>query len=201
MLVVLVLVFLVMLVVLVFVFLVMLVFMFAFVLVFVFLVMLVFMFAFVLVLVFLIMLVMLVFVFLVMLVLVFLVMLVVLVLVFLVMLVVLVLVSMLVFVAVSVVMDMARHAIIRRETADGQADEPAAADEGQASRHIFRFNAAVLQEPRPDFPLFRDQFGKPGDGVIVRVARHAIDVNGERTRAQVHAAGAGHAIGHGLIAH
>ena len=98
-------------------------------------------------------------------------------------------------------MDMARHAIIRRETANGQADEPAAADEGQASRHIFRFNAAVLQEPRSGFPLLRDQFGKPGDGVIARVARHAIDMNGERAYAQVHAAGAGHAIGHGLIAH
>ena len=112
-----------------------------------------------------------------------------------------VLVSMLIFVSVSVVMDMARQAIIRREPADGQADEPAAADEGQASRHIFRFNAAVLQEPRPDFPLFRDQFGKPRDGVITRVARHAIDMNGEGAYAQVHAAGAGHAIGHGLIAH
>ena len=164
--------------------------------------MLVFMFAFVLVLVFLVMLVvlvMLVFVFLLMLI-----MLVVLVLVFLlmlIMLVVLVLVSMLVFVSVSVVMGMARHAIIRRETADGQTDEPAAADERHASRHIFRFNAAVLQEPRPDFPLLRDQLGKPGDGVIVRVARHAIDMNGEGACAQVHAAGAGHAIGHGLIAH
>ena len=112
-----------------------------------------------------------------------------------------VLMSMLVFVSVSVVMGMARQAIIRREPADGQADEPAAADEGQASRHIFRFNAAVLQEPRPDFPLFRDQFGKPRDGVITRVARHAIDMNGEGAYAQVHAAGAGHAIGHGLIAH
>ena len=185
--------------VLVLVFLVVLIFMFAFVLAFVFLVMLVFMFAFVLVLVFLVMLVvlvMLVFVFLLMLI-----MLVVLVLVFLLMLVVLVFVSMLVFVSVSVVMDMARHAIIRRETADGQTDEPAAADERHASRHIFRFNAAVLQEPRPDFPLLRDQFGKPGDGVIVRVARHAIDMNGEGARAQVHAASAGHAIGHGLIAH
>ena len=112
-----------------------------------------------------------------------------------------VLVSMLVFVSVSMIMDMARQAIIRCETTDGQADEPAAADEGQASRHIFRFNAAVLQEPRPDFPLLRDQFGKPGDGVIARVARHAIDMNGERACAQVHATGAGHAIGHGLIAH
>ena len=90
-----------------------------------------------------------------------------------------VLVSVLVFVSVSVVMDMARQTIIRREPADGQTNEPAAADVGQASGHIFRFNAAVLEEPRPDFPLVREQFGKPGDGVIVRVARHAIDMNGE----------------------
>ena len=93
-----------------------------------------------------------------------------------------------------------QYAVVAVKAAHGKTHEPPFTDPGYPQGHVFRFDAAVFQDPFLHFIIrIPVQNSISGNVIITAIAFHAVEVKGKVTRPGIKAAGTVHPVGNGFV--